>query len=76
MSRSRRDLADVVMHPVHWLGRARRTRIFAEAMTDPAAKSMMFAIATAYEVLAERIEERARQRSLMVRVPDGKKGSA
>ena len=65
MSRGESVLADVVMDPDHWRGRGERTRVVAQAMTDPAAKAMMTAIAGGYEVLAERLEERARQRALI-----------
>ena len=69
MSRYGNDLADIIMDPRHWRGFGERTRTKAEATTDPVAKSMMLAIAAGYEVLAERIEERARQRSIMKRRP-------
>jgi hypothetical protein len=57
------ELFDMTMDANYWRGRGQATRVLAEEMTDPVAKSMMLAIGTGYDVLAERIDERARQRS-------------
>jgi hypothetical protein len=43
---------------VHWRERAEDARVHAEHLTDPAAKTMMLAIAESYEKLAQRAEER------------------
>jgi hypothetical protein len=42
----------------HWRDRAREARATADQMTDPKAKLIMLAIATGYERLAKRDEER------------------
>jgi hypothetical protein len=47
--------------PRHWLGRAERARHVAASMADPELKKMMLEVATGYERLAKRAEER-RQR--------------
>ena len=49
--------------PNNWLDRAEEARTVAQQLDDPAAKRMMVGIAESYERLAQRAEERRKQRT-------------
>jgi hypothetical protein len=49
--------------PKHWLDRAAEARSMAELMDDPVPKRMMLLIATDFERLAKRAEDRMAQAS-------------
>jgi hypothetical protein len=54
--------ARLINDPKHWRDRAEEARAYADAMNDPEAKRQMLEIARGYDRLAERAEERSRDR--------------
>ena len=65
MPHAKSGFANMIDDPNHWKSRGQRSRAIAEETRDPVAKSMMLRIAAGYDVLAERVEERARQRPIV-----------
>jgi hypothetical protein len=55
------------MLPKHWRDRAEEARILAEDMGDTVSKEMMLQIATGYDRLAKRAQERSIARRILAK---------
>jgi hypothetical protein len=56
--------ARLINDPQHWRDRAEEARAHADEMNDPEAKRQMLEIARGYDRLAERAEERSRDKRI------------
>jgi len=62
--------------PKHWRNRAHEARADAGELNDPAAKRQMLGIARGYDRLADRAEERARDKYTVLPLVDDSAGQA
>jgi hypothetical protein len=54
-------LKDFINDPVHWRNRADETRELAKRVIDDAARKRLFAMATEFDRIALRVEDRLKQ---------------
>ena len=60
-------LQSLIISPKHWRDRAEEARVLAEDMTDTVSKEMMLRIATDYDRLAKRAQERSTARAVFAK---------
>ena len=53
-------IPNLLNDPKHWRERAEEARVHAEQLSHPEAQRMMFEVASGYERLAQKAEERLR----------------